>query len=549
MIDRERIEDLADRLLAEGELEPGEATELRAALAQSKEARAIYLTRCEIHFALGEAATLGVLSEPEPAAPNVPAPQLRVVSQPVPPKRRASVPNRAATAPGHGARSWRAIAALVVIGLGVWSFFQLSESTTDSRPQIVETPQSQPGNPVPQPPDHAPRELEPEVKPVVAEEDEMPEPPRTTPEPEPAAETMVATQSETPNTELAPQEGETARENVGAVVRVVGGDSSWQIGEKVSAGEVEVIGRRVEFELGKGVRVAAVGPTVLDFTSPERVRLVSGRLMADVPEGAEGFRVDAGDVSVVDLGTRFAVTLDEEGGVTSVHVYDGRVAAGMPGYADQGTRNLSTGATVRLNPSTKRLDNVRFVASDFVSPPSKISSIDWYSPEILELDPPPKVVSQDSHGDQAIVFRESAEVRLPRDLPVDLVAPGAGGGSESGAINQGGSIPRGRRVSSYLVSFWSDGANKMGGAAEIRFSRPILGVIAETERLRASDRDFRSRAVDNQMADENFRGVTPRSLRSGQEVIEILPDGQSIRVRMQSATGLGDQLRILVADD
>ncbi|MCB1133383.1 MAG: FecR domain-containing protein, partial [Verrucomicrobiae bacterium] len=52
--------------------------------------------------------------------------------------------------------------------------------------------------------------------------------------------------------------------------------------------------------------------------------LLDGKLVASVPKGAEGFRVDYADGTVVDLGTEFAMSV-RSGGGTEVGVFDGEI--------------------------------------------------------------------------------------------------------------------------------------------------------------------------------------------------------------------------------
>lgn len=80
----------------------------------------------------------------------------------------------------------------------------------------------------------------------------------------------------------------------------------------------------VEITYASGVRVTVEGPAEFNVIDRESGRLESGKLVAAVPGGAEGFRIDYADGSVVDLGTEFAMEVRKDGPV-EIGVFDGEV--------------------------------------------------------------------------------------------------------------------------------------------------------------------------------------------------------------------------------
>lgn len=88
----------------------------------------------------------------------------------------------------------------------------------------------------------------------------------------------------------------------------------------------------VEVTYGSGVRVTLEGPA--DFTVKDAGAglLTNGKLAALVPKGAEGFRVDYANGSVVDLGTEFAMDAKSDGS-TELGVFQGKVELHLPGDA------------------------------------------------------------------------------------------------------------------------------------------------------------------------------------------------------------------------
>ncbi|MGA2248077.1 MAG: LamG-like jellyroll fold domain-containing protein [Verrucomicrobiota bacterium] len=85
-----------------------------------------------------------------------------------------------------------------------------------------------------------------------------------------------------------------------------------------------------------GARVVIEGPTDLQLISSSEAVCPSGRLLAEVPEPARGFRIRTGQLNVVDLGTAFG--LDTDRGQTEVDVFKGEVELSAKAVAVQALR-------------------------------------------------------------------------------------------------------------------------------------------------------------------------------------------------------------------
>ncbi len=72
-----------------------------------------------------------------------------------------------------------------------------------------------------------------------------------------------------------------------------------------------------------GARVVIEGPTELQLISPTEAACPIGRLLAEVPQPARGFRLKSAQLNVVDLGTAFGI--DATRARTEVHVFNGNV--------------------------------------------------------------------------------------------------------------------------------------------------------------------------------------------------------------------------------
>ena len=122
-----------------------------------------------------------------------------------------------------------------------------------------------------------------------------------------------------------------------------------RVGTRLSLDRVELRSGEVSLRLSSGVVLKMTAPLEARFETPMRLRMVHGRLSADVGAHGIGFTVvtDAGEV--VDLGTSFGVEA-ERGGESRVAVFSGLVKV-RRGTADEGHAftTLSEGEAVRFS--------------------------------------------------------------------------------------------------------------------------------------------------------------------------------------------------------
>ncbi len=102
----------------------------------------------------------------------------------------------------------------------------------------------------------------------------------------------------------------------------------------------------VELRFPDGAEVILEAPSVIEIKSHDRLVVKVGACSVHAPPGAEGFRVETPQADVVDLGTRFSVTVNEVG-ETDVQVVEG--------MADVKSRNNPENTrTLRLTPGQSR---------------------------------------------------------------------------------------------------------------------------------------------------------------------------------------------------
>lgn len=140
-----------------------------------------------------------------------------------------------------------------------------------------------------------------------------------------------------------------------------GSPSPLEAGQTVSieTGECKI-------SLNNGVELVISSPASFSIESPMRCRLWKGRLTADVPQQAIGFRVLTKHADIVDQGTRFGVAVEPDFG-TDIAVFEGLVDVASH---DQ---PLSVGRAVSISADGK-LSRLQLVTPETFEPSSKISN-------------------------------------------------------------------------------------------------------------------------------------------------------------------------------
>jgi hypothetical protein len=270
-----------------------------------------------------------------------------------------------------------------------------------------------------------------------------------------------------------------------------GGDASVMIGSAIGPGLLELCEGRVELELDNGVRLAVEGPARFELESLAHGILHQGSLAAMVPPQGVGFKIDTPTLSVVDLGTEFALRVAENG-VSDVHVFEGEVEASMRNRPDGGDRRLlGSSATRRAKPSGSRLEAVDFDPAQFVTPPQVLAGVERVSGGVRVLANPPETVRPGTYQhNYMLLFQEQSGVELESVLPISFSGPGCHQiRGPLAAAGPAASLRPGSRIDSYFVHYDVRRGEKQSRVrSTVRFQRPILAVISgETLMTRTDD--------------------------------------------------------------
>lgn len=81
----------------------------------------------------------------------------------------------------------------------------------------------------------------------------------------------------------------------------------------------------MELTFASGTRAVIEGPAGFQVAGPNSMRLAYGRVVANVPKGAEGFTINSRDGQVVDLGTEFAIHVPRDSAPSTLGVFRGKI--------------------------------------------------------------------------------------------------------------------------------------------------------------------------------------------------------------------------------
>ncbi len=113
--------------------------------------------------------------------------------------------------------------------------------------------------------------------------------------------------------------------------------------------------------------LALEGPASVELVSEQEVRVLHGKVSAYAPEEAIGFKLITPEIEIVDLGTRFATSVDGQGH-TDVHVFEGEIS--VRGKGEKGGELLVEGQARRFVANAVAGSKIKNDPSLFVEPPA-----------------------------------------------------------------------------------------------------------------------------------------------------------------------------------
>lgn len=106
-------------------------------------------------------------------------------------------------------------------------------------------------------------------------------------------------------------------------VEWAGSNDAQTVGGALSPGWLRLKSGLAQIEFNDGARVILEGPAELEIRSRAEAFCSAGRLSAQVPAAAHGFKISSARMTVVDVGTAFG--FETRDGAAAVHVFEGKV--------------------------------------------------------------------------------------------------------------------------------------------------------------------------------------------------------------------------------
>ncbi|MEI7534795.1 MAG: FecR domain-containing protein [Verrucomicrobiae bacterium] len=141
-------------------------------------------------------------------------------------------------------------------------------------------------------------------------------------------------------------------------------ESPYQVGQRVVLERLEMKIGSLRFRISSGAVVDVEGPVDLEFVDAMRLRLLRGNVTTDVGTEAKGFVVDTASARVLDLGTRFGVSVGDDG-ATDVVVLQGEVEvhrAGEPLTLESRLASLYEGDAARMASREAKIQRLQAAA-------------------------------------------------------------------------------------------------------------------------------------------------------------------------------------------
>ena len=125
-------------------------------------------------------------------------------------------------------------------------------------------------------------------------------------------------------------------------------ETSHPEGWRLMPGELHLRTGVAEIRFDSGATLIIEGPTRLDIESAHAATLKEGRIVLRGDEVSEGFSLNTPDATLVDIGTEYAVSVEQDG-QSEVHVFDGKVLRHVRGPTGTGqAEELNAGEAKRF---------------------------------------------------------------------------------------------------------------------------------------------------------------------------------------------------------
>ena len=324
---------------------------------------------------------------------------------------------------------------------------------------------------------------------------------------------------------------------------------TYRTGETVEPGIFSLSRGLLRLDFSNGARVTVEGPAELEVFDEDRVLLHKGLVTATIPDSAVGFVVDTVAAHVVDLGTSFGVSVNENG-QTEVCVFDGEVEVSLPreAGAEEVSHLVREGESISARVNSSVIDSVSYETSQFENALPVNYGVLQTTGSMRFVSPGPDFHPGNyKDNEHIVVFPEKRGFLSNESMRVDMIDPGEY--EKSHYEEKPTLVPR-RAMTSYLLQLdaYPEGENpnrRRSVIGQITFANPIVGVITEDRLLNESEVVFGIPGADYPSA----RTIEPRpegDERKGFDKLILTADRHSLILELRENPGHLDQVRVLV---
>jgi hypothetical protein len=324
---------------------------------------------------------------------------------------------------------------------------------------------------------------------------------------------------------------------------------TYRTGETVEPGIFSLSRGLLRLDFSNGARVTVEGPAELEVFDEDRVLLHKGLVTATIPDSAVGFVVDTVAAHVVDLGTSFGVSVNENG-QTEVCVFDGEVEVSLPreAGAEEVSHLVREGESISARVNSSVIDSVSYETSQFENALPVNYGVLQTTGSMRFVSPGPDFHPGNyKDNEHIVVFPEKRGFLSNESMRVDMIDPGE---YEKSHYDEKPTLVPRRAMTSYLLQLdaYPEGENpnrRRSVIGQITFAKPIVGVITEDRLLNESEVVFGIPGADYPSA----RTIEPRpegDERKGFDKLILTADRHSLILELRENPGHLDQVRVLV---
>ena len=310
----------------------------------------------------------------------------------------------------------------------------------------------------------------------------------------------------------------------------------------LTRGQTFLAGERVEMERGRavfrfasGAKFAVEAPAAFTITDANGAHFDFGRATVRVPGEIKGFTLVTPTETVIDLGTAFGIEVTESG-ATSVAVFEGGVE--LRGTLQH--RRIYAGQSTQSVPSKSFAQFIPHLVDAFLNTWETSFGVESVSGDLRIARPgerlaPALVVDSTS----LLLFPERESVTLPEGFAINSTRTGLHERPFDKKLER---LSDSVTTDSYLLQYNPGVGRPSPGedrifTAELRFDRPIVGLILGADQLKATDPILA-------MPGAQLKNIPRRGINVDDKV-ELSEDRLTLRIRMTIQNSV-DQIRVLV---